>query len=246
MTRRFITEAGVAPGMRVIEIGCGSGEVTEVLAALVGPTGFVAAIDKDIGALALARQRIAGLGISHVQFLAAGVDADLSPLDGLQRQSFDVLAGRRVLMYLRDPASVIRRFSEWLHSGGLVVFEESDSTMIPARLSPLPARDTVTGWLKRMLAAEGVDPSMGFHLPATLAAAGLEFERVRAEAVIQGQGTQYPLPELLKLLRQRMVAAGIATEDEVDSLMARLDTETLGPTSVYVSDISFCAWARKP
>jgi SAM-dependent methyltransferase len=246
MTRRYLVDAGVTQAMRVIEIGCGGGEVTEILAELVGRSGFVVAIDRDEKALAIARDRMRDRRIEHVQFTSADIAEDASSLEALARTSFDVLAGRRVLMYLRNPAAVLRCLSGWLRSGGLVVFEESDTTMVPARRSPMPAHDQASEWLRKMLLAEGANVAMGFDLPSTFSLAGLELERIRAEAVIQGQGTQYPLPALLQLLQSRVIAAGIATQVEVDELVARLEGESHDPTRVYVSDMSFCAWGRKP
>lgn len=46
-TRRLLAEAGVEPGMRVLEIGCGGGEVSEQLAIPLGASGAVIATDRD-------------------------------------------------------------------------------------------------------------------------------------------------------------------------------------------------------
>jgi len=246
MTRRFLVDAGIAPGMRVLEIGCGNGEVTQELAELVGPSGSVVALDRNEGGVAMARARMAEQGITHVDFAMADVTGDLAALAALQGEPFDALAGRRVLMYLPDPAAVLGHLAGWLRSGGLVVFEEADSTMVPARIAPLAAHDQVTAWLRSMLVAEGANPAMGFALPATFAKAGLRFARIRAEAVILGQGTQYPLSVLLKMMQPRLIAVGIATQAEVDTLAEQLDTEAQNPTDVYIGSMSFCAWAYKP
>lgn len=245
-TRRYLSDAGVKQGMHVIEIGCGGGEVTEVLAELVGSSGAVVAIDHNQNALATAQARMRERGIEYVQFIFADITGDLSSLEGFQQEGFDILAGRRVLMYLQDPAEVLRRLARWLRPGGWVVFEESDLTMVPGRTSSLAAHDQAMEWLRRMLTMEGANTAMGFGLPTTLIKAGLRFEGIRAEAVIQGQGTQYPLATLLKLMEVRVISAGIATQEEVNSLVARLDVESRDPAWVYVSDISFCAWGQKP
>ncbi|MEZ4728652.1 MAG: methyltransferase domain-containing protein [Caldilineaceae bacterium] len=245
MTRRFLVDAGITPDMRVLEIGCGNGEVTQELAELVGPSGSVVALDRNEGGLAMACERMQEQGIAHVQFVAADVTGDLAALAALQGEPFDALAGRRVLMYLPDPVAVLSRLSERLRSGGLVVFEETDSTMVPARIAPLAAHDQVTAWLRSMLIAENANPAMGFALPATLVQAGLRFARIRAEAVILGQGTQYPLSVLLKMMQPRLIAAGIATQAEVDALVDQLDAEARDPTNVYIGAMSFCAWAYK-
>lgn len=95
MTRRFLMDAGITPGMRVLEIGCGNGEVTQELAELVGPSGSVVALDRNEGELALARARMAEQGIAHVNFAVADVTGDLSAMAALQSEPFDALAGRQ-------------------------------------------------------------------------------------------------------------------------------------------------------
>ena len=246
MTRRFLADAGVSAGMRVMEIGCGSGEVTLLLADLVGPSGVVLAIDRDPGAIAMAQDRVREQGIEHVQFVAADVAEPFASLENVAYESFDALAGRRVLMYLPNPSETLRRLAKWLKGGGVVVFEETDSTMVPGSASILPAHDEATELLRKMLVAEGANTAMGFCLPATLTQAGLTFGRVRAEAVIQGQGTQYPLHTLLSLVQSRIVGAELATKEDIDALVLRLQSESRDPTCVYVSEMSFCAWGSKP
>ena len=86
--------------------------------------------------------------------------------------------------------------------------------------------------------------SMGFHLPAVFERAGFRFERVRAEAVIQGQGAQFPLSGLLGLLRPRLIATGVASAAEIDVLLPRIDVEARVATAVYISEMSFCAWGE--
>jgi SAM-dependent methyltransferase len=244
MTKRYLADAGIGRGMRVLEIGCGGGEVTEVLAELVGSSGSVVALDRNAAALEGARARLQQQGLNHVRFLPADVTASGEGFDALLPGEFDALAGRRVLMYLKDPADVLRSLRRYLTAGALVVFEEADATLVPGRLSSMPAHDEAMECIRRMLVAEGANTSMGFCLPATFVQAGLRFERIRAEAVIQGQGTQYPLRDLLQLVQSRLLSAGIVTVDVFKSLVERLDLESREPTNVYVSDLSFCAWAR--
>jgi ubiquinone/menaquinone biosynthesis C-methylase UbiE len=43
----FLRDAGIVSGMRVLDIGCGMGDVTMVVAQLVGPQGKVVSIDLD-------------------------------------------------------------------------------------------------------------------------------------------------------------------------------------------------------
>lgn len=51
-TRMIFAEAGIRPGMRVLDMGCGAGDVTFVAADLVGPDGSVVGVDHSPDALA--------------------------------------------------------------------------------------------------------------------------------------------------------------------------------------------------
>src|SRR5262249_44720056 len=73
-TRRLLLEAGLRPGMRVAELGCGVGMVTALLADLVGPTGSVVGVDSSGAQLAQARERLNTEG-AHISFVEASATA---------------------------------------------------------------------------------------------------------------------------------------------------------------------------
>jgi len=77
MTRRLLADASVAAGMNVLEVSCGNGEVTRLLAELVGPDGRVLALDRDQGMLAQARERLGALGYNLVRCLQVDLTGDL-------------------------------------------------------------------------------------------------------------------------------------------------------------------------
>ena len=56
LTERFLRGAGIAPGMHVLDVGCGVGDVSLLCAELVGPTGRVVGLDRDLAALDVARE----------------------------------------------------------------------------------------------------------------------------------------------------------------------------------------------
>ncbi|MDI4238459.1 methyltransferase domain-containing protein [Bradyrhizobium sp. Arg237L] len=57
ITTRLLREIGLAQGMRVVDLGCGAGDVAMLAAEMVGPTGAVVGIDRNAAAIATARER---------------------------------------------------------------------------------------------------------------------------------------------------------------------------------------------
>jgi ubiquinone/menaquinone biosynthesis C-methylase UbiE len=81
-TRDVLRGAGLAPGMRAVDVGCGPGAVTTLLAELVSPAGAVTGVDRSAAQLELARARVP----PHVEL----VEADVRDT-GLPRGAFDLV-----------------------------------------------------------------------------------------------------------------------------------------------------------
>jgi ubiquinone/menaquinone biosynthesis C-methylase UbiE len=61
-TERLLRNAEIGPGMRVLDLGCGPGDVSMLAAELVGPSGSVVGIDRSPQVIALARTRAQAAG----------------------------------------------------------------------------------------------------------------------------------------------------------------------------------------
>lgn len=131
-TRQLMVEAGIGRGMRVLDVGCGVGEVALLAADLVGPEGGVVGLDLDSVALVTARQRVAECGPTSVQFVQGDVCA-LTP-----DEPFDAAVGRLVLIFLGDPAEALRRAGDCVRPGVAIAFQELDITGLPSFSPNLP------------------------------------------------------------------------------------------------------------
>jgi len=241
-TTRLLQDAQIGPGMRVLDVGCGSGEVSRLLARLVERDGAVVGIDQAEAALALARERPVPKGAAHPEFIACDLHALPASL-GL----FDAIVGRRVLMYQPDAVKAVRALGKLLLPGGVMVFQEHDSTLTPASLVPFPLHRKAQLWLQRMLAHEGADPHIGFNLQRIFSEAGLAVEDLRAEALVQTPDMPYALGEIIRACLPRIIAHGVATARQVgiETLQARLDAERRETPGVYIGDMAFGVVARK-
>jgi ubiquinone/menaquinone biosynthesis C-methylase UbiE len=123
-TRIILTEAGIRADMRVLDLGCGAGDVTFLAADMVGPFGSVVGIDHSPDALARARYRAGQRGLAQVQFIEGDIH---DPAPG---GPYDAIVERLTLWRVPDPAEVLRQQATVLRPGGLGVPIELDLSPI--------------------------------------------------------------------------------------------------------------------
>ena len=98
--------------MRILDVGCGAGDVALLAAELVGESGAVVGIDRSGAAILAARARAATL--KNVHFLVT------SPDDALDTASFDVVIGRYVLIFQNEVTSFLHALARLVKPGGFL------------------------------------------------------------------------------------------------------------------------------
>ena len=170
-TEHALRLAGLRPGMRVLDIGSGPGDVSFVAARLVGPTGSVLGVDAAPEMVELSRARAAEKGLTTVHFMQAAIDA--IALD----EPVDAVIGRLILMHLPDPAATLRHLSSFVRPGGVLAFSENDITATRS-VPDLPLFGQVTAGIVRAFEAMGLSPRFGTTLHTIFADAGLGAPRL--------------------------------------------------------------------
>jgi SAM-dependent methyltransferase len=105
----FADFAGVAPGQRVLDVGCGPGALTTELVERLGPDA-VAAVDPSEPFVAAARERHPGVDVQNAPA------EDLPFEDG----AFDAALAQLVVHFMSDPVAGIREMARITRSGGVV------------------------------------------------------------------------------------------------------------------------------
>ncbi|MEX2254322.1 MAG: class I SAM-dependent methyltransferase [Acidimicrobiia bacterium] len=113
---RVLDVAGLAPGARVLDVGCGNGATTLAASARVAPGGQALGIDLSAPMLANARARAEGQGLGNVRFEVA--DAQTAELGG----PFDSVISRFGVMFFDDPDAACRNLVGSLGPGGRLAF----------------------------------------------------------------------------------------------------------------------------
>jgi ubiquinone/menaquinone biosynthesis C-methylase UbiE len=243
ITRRFFQGAGIAPGMRVLDVGSGAGDVAFLAAELVGEGGEVVGTDRSTAALAKARQRATGRSLSNVVFREG------DPGELRFERPFDGVVGRYVLMFQPDPAAMVRRLAARLRPGGVVVFHEPDWDGV--RSVPLaPIYQRCSEWIVETLRRSGHAIRMGKQLHSTFVAAGLPAPTMRLDALIAGGANNadplHLLADIIGTLLPEMERLGVATADEVgcETLAERMIEEAVAGDCVLVGRYEIGAWSR--
>jgi len=118
LTERLFREAGIGPGQRVLDIGSGAGDVAMLAARLVGISGEVVGLERDIRSIHRARARVAAAGLYNVTFTQCDVSEVASG------KQFDADVGRLILQFLPSPTDAVSALSRLVRPGGVIAFNE--------------------------------------------------------------------------------------------------------------------------
>ena len=242
-TLEMLRAAGIQPGMRLLDLGCGAGDVSLLAATLVGPTGSVLAVDKSPEAVAMTRTRAANAGLRQIQCEVADIE-QLQPT-GL----FDGIIGRFVLMYVADPAATLRSLARLVKPRGVFAFCEMDLTA--ARTIPREALfETALGWMHETLRRGNVPLDLGPRLWRAFRAAGIGEPSFLVRQKLEIPPAIAAIDYFVSTLRSLLPMAerfGVVTAREVDieTLASRLRETVVAHDLTLHSMTVVATWCRK-
>lgn len=205
---------GLRPGQSAIDLGCGPRGVIDLLSERVGPQGRVVGVELDPANAALARSFANNQGLANVEIIEG--DARRT---GLAASSFDLVHARTLLVNIPDPAVLVAEMVRIVRPGGWVTGMEPD-------MSVQIAHPVNQAWARlheifcASFRADGADPFIGRSLPALFREAGLNdvVSEVRADLYPIGHSRRAVRVDLVRSMRTKIVARGIASEQELDDL----------------------------
>ncbi|MGW7575857.1 methyltransferase domain-containing protein [Streptomyces sp. NPDC054765] len=235
VTFRHIDQLGIAAGMRCWEVGAGGPSVPAGLAERVGPAGKVVATDIEVS-------WTRGIADGVIEVLRHDVAADPPPPGG-----FDLVHARLVLTHVADRAEALRRMVQALRPGGRLLLEDADPGLQPL-LCPDESgaeqrlANRLRAGFRELMAQRGADLTYGRTLPRLLREAGLADVRADAYFPITSPACAVLEAATVRQIRGRLVAAGLATDEEIDRHLAHVADGRLDlATAPMIS-----AWGRRP
>ncbi len=233
-TFRHLDSLGLGPGWRCWEVGAGGPGVAAWMAGRVGAAGSVLATDIDVSWMT-------GRAVDF-EIRRHDVGEDPPPPG-----PFDLVHARLVLVHVPRREEALAAMVGVLRPGGWLLVEDADPALQPLtcidewgpdqRLANKLRRD-----FRTLLTRQGADVAYGRTLPRALRRSGLV--DVAADAFFPVGGPACTLLEeaTVEQMRHRLVAAGLATDAEIDRHLANVGAGRLDlATSPMIS-----AWGRRP
>lgn len=238
-SERVLRSAGLVPGIRCLDAGCGPGEGMRILGRIVGPSGHVTGLDIDGATGERMLERLRAEKGTHFAFVAG----DVTHGDLIPGAPFDLVFARLLLIHMTDPVAVVRHLGALVRPGGRLVLVDYDLSRMAVRPGhPGVERgfEIVTECFRR----SGKAADTGLRLGEFLVAAGLpapqgyDFEPCFGAFPDVGRR----LESVLASLTPAAQALGIAAPGEVEALRAETRAliasgphlDALGPSIIGV------------
>lgn len=161
LEQQILNGCGLQPGMKVLDLACGPGIVSCLLARLVGD-GHVTGVDLSDDLLSEARATAAQQGLNNLQFS----QGDVYKLD-LPDNSFDFIYARFLFQHLEHPGRALAEARRVLKPGGLIAIADVDDNWLTLYPEPASFR-SFTERAAQVQAKRGGDRTVGRKLGAKL------------------------------------------------------------------------------
>ena len=234
-TLRLLERAGLRPGLKVLDVGCGIGGVSLRLA---GIGALVTGTDINDRFLTLARRRAARRGL--------GVEFQQLPVEALEDEAaYDLVFARYLLSHLVHPAEAIGRLVHAMRPGGRLAVEDLD-IRVHRVVPPLAEFERYVELYRAVVVRNGGDPSIGPKLAELLAGAGLTTESVEPVTVVPRLRGRSFAAMTLRGVTPAILEAELAQPAEIDHLIAALDRHANQPGAVESLALTYGAVGTRP
>ena len=238
-TEAFLRRAGIRPGLRVADIGCGVGVVSAWIGEQIGAEGELVGVDISEAQVDQARRLADTRGI-RAQFYTASADSTTLPAD-----HFDLVFCRFVLMHMERPEDGIREMRRILKPGGVIAVEDGDFAA-PYCYPPLAAFDRAFELYRAIGEARGQRFQIGRELYRLVLEAGFREPEVTLAQPVFVRGDAKRLPEwTLAECAPALIGAELSTQEEIDRLTAELQSYAEDESTLIAMARMTQVWARK-
>ena len=234
MLNAYLTDAALPLGARLLEVGCGTGAVSRVLATW---PGVRETIGVDPSPVFVAKARELAAGLTALAFEEA--DGRSLPFGG---DTFDAVVFHTTLCHVPGPEVMLREAVRVLRPGGRVaVFEGDYATGTLATRAGDPLDACAEAFREHFVH----DPWLVRRLPALLRATGAQLQSVRSYGYVEAPTPGFMLASWVDLGADALAASGRIGPDMAAALKAEARRRIA--SGEYFGHIAYMSLvARKP
>ncbi|WP_128544226.1 class I SAM-dependent methyltransferase [Larkinella soli] len=235
-TRPALSAIPLPPGARILDVGCGIGETTRLLAE-VYPDGTVTGLDQDENLLAVARQKSFPAGVK-VEFVQG--EAGRLPFE---EGRFDFVFSRYILMHVPDVPLVLQEMKRVCKPGGLVFAQEPDATAIQC-FPERPAYTRLGGFFTKLFNDAYIGRKMESYFRA------LDLEEVGVLGTLKYEtGEEAALKRLYRLTAEAvgptLLRRDLISEAKLEALLREFRQVEAETRTFVLSHPIIAVWGRK-
>ncbi len=246
LAHRTWRAAGLGPGQRVLDLGSGPGYAAFDLAAFVGQSGRVIAVDESRIFVERLGQAARERGLATIE--AHSCSAESLDEIGIENASIDVIYSRWVFCFLADPEAAVRHCARLLKPGGRLCvndyFNYRSMTIAPRSEAFCAGIAAIAqSWVDR-----GGDSDIVGRLPGLCLDAGLEIQALEVDQRLArpGETMWHWADTFWPNFVPRLVASGHLTQDQADAFFDAWRTAERNPGGFMALPPVYQFIARKP
>jgi ubiquinone/menaquinone biosynthesis C-methylase UbiE len=229
-TMDSLAKLGIKSGMKVLDVGCGTGSVSFMISPIVGANGAVVGVDSNTYILEYCKDMAQKLDVTNVKFS----EAEATKLD-FEKQNFDATYSRFLFQHVPEAEKALREMIRVTRAGGHVMVEDCDLfTWIV-----YPENESVSKlwhWYESIQVERGTDPQIGRKLYSMFLDEGLKpTVDVYSKSVFSNKN---------KFWSSIIAVLNKVDNDQLKNLVKGIEEFSRLPNSIFVFPLVFRVWAK--
>ncbi len=230
-TAESLTKLGIKSNLKVLDVGCGTGNVSFMIAPIVGANGSVVGVDSNPYVLDYCKDMARKFDVANVRFS----EAEATKLD-FETQTFDAAYSRFLFQHIPEAAKALREMIRVTRQGGHIMVEDCDLfTWIV-----YPENESISKlwhWYESIQVERGTDPQIGRKLYSMFLNEGLDPNvDVYSKSVYSNKGAFWKsITSVLDKIENM----------ELKSLIDGIEEFASIPNAMFVFPLVFRVWSKK-
>lgn len=244
-SRDFLNKIGLCSGMRILDVGCGIGNLSCWIAEQVGENGGVTALDINPDQIAIAKERAKNKGLTNISFVVQNAD-HLSNF----KDQFDMVYCRSLLIHVSDPTLVVQNMAQAVNEMGILACEVTGNQTSTFFYPPYEDYNLLWKKLFELFEKSGDDIDICFNIfkiCQSLKNFSFDFDLSQRVLTEHNDIKQYldTMCILLESLSNSLINDDILSKEEITKLKNNLQSHFIAKDTLVFLLRTTQVWCRK-